>query len=410
MFRPQWHSASASRGYALCAAFLLLFVAEPIANSGPWAALWTVPCILFASIVITWGAESAQFFVSQGFALAVLAFMQTLPEFAVEAVLAWKQQLPLMLAGLTGALRLLVGLAWPVIYLTAAVVHRRRTGEPLRHIQLSPDHSVEVVGTIVPLFYVVLIWWKATLTLADAAVLVVIYVAYLLLLSKLPPEEHEGIEDLEGIPRRIVISRRAWRNGAIAFCFFAGGVTIYFTAEPFLGSLVALALAFGVPSFFVIQWFAPIISEFPELLSTFYFARQEEKAGMALMNIASSNINQWTLLVAALPVVYSISRHSVATVPLNPEQSRELLLTIGQSLVGATFLLNMRFEWWEAVTMFALFLAQFVTPLAWGVASRTWITYAFLAWTALALTRMALRRRLPSAFDCFVQTWRKHVR
>ncbi len=77
--------------------------------------------------MIAWAAESAQFFIAQGFALAILAWMQTLPEFAVEAVLAWKQLTPLLLANLTGALRLLTGFGWPVIYLTAAVFHRRRT-------------------------------------------------------------------------------------------------------------------------------------------------------------------------------------------------------------------------------------------------------------------------------------------
>lgn len=410
MFRRTSPSFSASPGAVCCAGLLLLFVAEPLASSSPWTALWTAPCILLASIIITWGAESAQFFISQGFALAVLAWMQTLPEFAVEAVLAWKQQLPLMLAGLTGALRLLTGLAWPMIYLTAAVVHRKRTHEPLRHIQLSRDHSVEVVGTVIPLLYALLIWWKATLTIVDALVLIAIYIAYLALLTKLPPQHQEGIEDLEGVPRRIVLSPRGKRNAAIAVCFAVGGAIIYFTAEPFLGSLVAVALALGVPSFFVIQWFAPVISEFPELLSTFYFARQEEKAGMALMNITSSNINQWTLLVAVLPIAYSLGRHSVSAVPLDPEQGRELLLTIGQGLVAATFLLNMRFEWWEAIAMLSLFAAQFVMPVLWGETSRTWITYAFLTWTAAALFRIAVRRRRPAVVDCFLETWRQHVR
>ena len=54
------------------------------------------------------------------------------------------------------------------------------------------------------------------------------------------------------------------------------------------------------------------------------------------MNIASSNINQWTLLFAMLPIVFSLSRgtpfrHSRSI----REQQAELLLTIGQSLVGA---------------------------------------------------------------------------
>ena len=73
----------------------------------PVTAFWTTPCILLASVLIAWGAEAAQFFIAQGFALAILAWLQTLPEFAVEAVLAWHQQRDLLLANLTGALRLL---------------------------------------------------------------------------------------------------------------------------------------------------------------------------------------------------------------------------------------------------------------------------------------------------------------
>lgn len=389
---------------------MLLLVAEPIARSSPWSVTWTVPAILFASIVITWGAESAQFFVAQGFALAVLAWMQTLPEFAVEAVLAWKQQVPLMLAGLTGALRLLTGLAWPMIYLTASVRHRRRTGQPLRRIKLSPDHSVEVVGVVAPVLYAIVIWWKGTLDVADAIVLLIMYIAYLALLTKLPPQREEGMEDLERVPKHIVMSPRSSRNLAIAVCFMAGGLIIYLTAESFLGSLVAVAISLGIPSFYVIQWLAPVVSEFPELLSTFYFARQNEKAGMALMNIVSSNINQWTLLVSMLPVVYSLSRHSLSTVALNAGQQRELLLTVGQSLVASVFLLNMKFEWWEAITMLALFLLQFVAPIIWGETSRIWITYAFLLWTTAAVVVMVARRRRPAALDCFLQTWRMHVR
>src|SRR5215471_6674031 len=105
---------------------LLLFAAAPtIRETSPETILWAAPGILLAAMMIAWGAETAQFFIAQGFALAILAWMQTLPEFAVEAVLAWKQQVPLLLANLTGALRLLTGFGWPVIYLTAAVTKRR---------------------------------------------------------------------------------------------------------------------------------------------------------------------------------------------------------------------------------------------------------------------------------------------
>lgn len=384
---------------------LLLLVAEPLRQFSPWSILWTTPCILLASILITWGAESAQFFVAQGFALAILAWMQTLPEFAVEAVLAWKQQTTLLLANLTGALRLLTGLAWPMIYITAATVHRRRTGRPLNTIQLDPHHSVEVIALLPPLAYAFFIWWKASLHVFDACVLIAFYAAYLFLLTKLPPEEQEAVEDLEAIPRRIVLAPRGARIAAIAACFVAGGTLIYFIAEPFLGSLVALAGAIGIPSFLVIQWLAPVISEFPEFLSTFYFARQTGNASVALMNITSSNINQWTLLFAMLPIVFSLSRGTVSAIPFDPQQESELLLTIAQSLVALLFLANMSFCWWEALTMFTLFTLQFVLPAG----ERNWIIYAFFAWVVVSVIKIIVRRRPPQAVTKFIETWRRHV-
>ena len=391
-------------------ALVLLLFAAPLYRSSPLAALWTVPAILLASLLITWGAESAQFFVAQGFALAILAWMQTLPEFAVEAVLAWRQQTALLMANLTGALRLLTGLAWPMIYATAAVVHWRRTGRLLRSITLSPHHSVEVIGLFFPLLYAVAIWYKASLHIYDAFFLVALYAAYLLLLSKLPPEEREGIGDLEAIPRNIVLAPRRWRILAIAACFFTGGLVIFFTAEPFLGTLVAIAGAIGIPSFIVIQWLAPVISEFPELASTFYFARQEKNASTAIMNIASSNINQWTLLVAMLPVVFSLSRGGLSSFSLNDQQRLELLLTIGQSFAGMIFLVNMTIDWWEALAMFVLFAAQFALPAFFGDQVKLWITAGFFIWAAVAVLGIVFRRRVPKALAQFLETWRTRVK
>lgn len=388
----------------------MLMFAVPLHQSSPAAALWTTPAILAASLLITWGAESAQFFVAQGFALAILAWMQTLPEFAVEAVLAWKAQTELLLANLTGALRLLTGLAWPMIYATAGFVHYRRTGNYQRSINLHPQHSVEVLGLVLPLVYVTFVWWKASLTIYDGAVLVLLYVAYLALLTKLPPEKDEGIEDLEAIPRAIASARPVRRNIAILVCFLGGGAIIYFTAEPFLGSLVSLATAIGIPSFIVIQWLAPVISEFPELLSTFYFARQEVKAPVGLMNIASSNINQWTLLVAMLPVVLSLGRGEITALQFDAEQRIELALTLSQSVLALMFLLNMRFAWWEAAAMLALFISQFVLPAFFGEDAKLWICYAFLAWSAAELLILIIKGRKPEALRSFGEVWREHVR
>src|ERR1051326_8142367 len=118
---------------------LLAVGAGTFEESSPLSVLWTAPTILLAAMLIAWAAESAQFFIGQGFALAILAWLQTLPEFAVEAVLAWRQQVPLLMANLTGALRLLTGLGWPMIYATAALFHRARRKTPLYEIQLADE-------------------------------------------------------------------------------------------------------------------------------------------------------------------------------------------------------------------------------------------------------------------------------
>ena len=382
--------------------FLLLLLVVPLAEARPSTVFWAGPAILVAAIAIAWAAESAQFFIAQGFALAILAWLQTLPEFAVEAVLAWHQQVPLLLANLTGALRLLTGFGWPVIYFTAAMFQRKRGGAPLKVIHLEEHHAVEVLGLAAPLLYVGVIAWKGSLTVYDGAILIALYTAYLLILSRMPPET---IEDLEAIPRKIVTAPRMARIAIISGLFLFGGVLIYVAAEPFLASLMALAVAVGIPAFVFIQWVAPVVSEFPEMASTFYWARSVDRAPMALMNMVSSNINQWTLLTAMLPIVLSISVGVVTPIVFDPEQQVELLLTLGQAVVGMTFLMSMRLTWYEAAIMFVFFWIPFVHS-SWAKP----VTVLYFAWAAVEVVRMLMRRRKCLAVRHFVRIWDDHIR
>src|SRR5213592_2642941 len=110
------------------------------------------------AFLVAWGAEAAQFLISQGLALAILAWLQTLPEFAVEAVIAWEagrnpERAHLAIANLTGAIRLLLGLGWPMIYFVFAISSRRRGATKPAHITLQPEHAIEVIGLVPPLLY-----------------------------------------------------------------------------------------------------------------------------------------------------------------------------------------------------------------------------------------------------------------
>jgi cation:H+ antiporter len=212
---------------------------------------------------------------------------------------------------------------------------------------------------------------------------------------------------------------------------------LYFTAHPFLESLKAIALGLGISTFVFIQWVAPFLSEFPEKVSAFNWARRVTTAPLALMNMVSSNINQWTMLVAMLPIAYAFSLGSLGTIEFDHHQRVEILMTIGQSFLGALLLANMRFAWWESTLLFLLWAIQFAlsgfekplgapdlhNSLALQLAGwlsiqvdsietlaqrgKEAITGLYFAWSAIILL-MAFRRRSFVAITEFPKLMREH--
>jgi len=350
---------------------LKVLAAASQAGGSALSALWTFPSILASAFLVAWGAEAAQFLISQGVALALLAWLQTLPEFAVEAVIAWEagkdpERAHLAIANLTGAIRLLLGLGWPMIYFVFAFSGRKNARERLPAIKLDKEHAVEVVGLIPPLLYFLVILVKRSFGWVDAVVLLAMYVAYLWVLFKTPPH---AVEELGSAPAvsRWAYRQPGWRRpAAIIGLFTVGGALLYVTAHPFLESMLAVAGVVGVSQFVLVQWVAPFLSEFPEKISAFYWARRVTHAPMALMNMVSSNINQWTVLAAMIPLVYGYSHLQHFGVWSNfhfdEAQQLEILLTLLQTGLAMLLLFKMEFEWLDATIIFVLWLGQFLRP------------------------------------------------
>jgi len=363
------------------------------AAASAWSAVWTFPAMLFSAFLITWGAEAAQFLIAQGLALAILAWIQTLPEFAVEAVIAWAAggdtarcfvSLPpagchshLAIANFTGAVRLLIGLGWPMIYFVAAFF-RRRSERAFAPIVLDDEHAVEVLATVPPVLYFLWIWYKRSIGPLDAVILVAMYAAYLAVLWRFPAQGEESLADAPRVARWAYTRPGRWRVAAIAALFVGGGLLIYVTAEPFLDSMLAVATSVGVSQFVFVQWVAPFVSEFPEKVSAFHWASRVSTAPTALMNLLSSNVNQWTVLAAMIPIVFSASRGMPASLRFDGVQRLEILLTVMQSLVAVLVLMRMRFNWWNASLLFGLWLAQFLEA-HW----RDEITWLYGIWAAV---------------------------
>jgi cation:H+ antiporter len=380
--------------------------ATAVKTGGPLSALWTFPSILLSAFVIAWGAEAAQFLISQGLALAILAWLQTLPEFAVEAVIAWNagkdpSQTHLAIANFTGSLRLLVGLGWPMIYFVAAAFGWKRTGGFLT-LQLEDEHSVEVFGLLPPILYFIFIWWKSSLTVWDAIPLSFFYFAYLWILWKIPPKEEseESLEDLGTVPRKILALEPRMRNAAIWGLFLSGGIILFLSAHPFLNSMLAIAASLGVSQFVFVQWVAPFLSEFPEKLSAFYWAKKVTMAPVALMNMVSSNINQWSILSAMIPILFVISSGKLQPLPFDAFQRHEIILTVLQSLLGFLLLLNLKLVMYEALVLFVFWAIQFFVPHA-----REEMVYVYLGWCILEIIKLVIAREAPAAWVAFRKTW-----
>ncbi len=373
------------------------------------SALWTFPAIVLAAMLIAWAAECGQFFISQGLALAVLAWIQTLPEFAVEAVIAFTAakdpaKVHLITANYTGSLRLFVGLGWPMVYFVSLFFARKRTKARIPWaIELEDEHSIAVVSLLPALLYFLVIYFKGTLDIFDGLVLSAIYCAYLYLLSKIPPHDEEEIEDLGRIPKYVMKFAYPANIAGVIALFAAGAGLLYFSAHPFLDSMLAMAVSAGISQFVFVQWVSPFLSEFPEKLSAFYWARKVTKAPMALVNFVSSSINQWTILVAMIPFIYSLGMGKISPVVFDSHQKAEILLTIIQSYLGFLFLASMDFAFFEAAVLFILWLVQFLAPDV-----RQGITWVYGAWALFETLRLIKNHKKRNAFRVFAELRRKH--
>jgi len=176
-------------------AFVLIFAASSTSFSSLTLilALFTFASVIAAAMMIAWAAEASQYSISQGLALAVVAIVQTLPEFFVEGAIAWNAGqdpvgwLPNVTANFTGANRLLTGLGWPLILFTAMLSRSGNKRSGLHVIALRKEQSIEVVFMLGATLYYVLIWLRSSLELIDTFVLLAAFLGYLWMLSRLRP-------------------------------------------------------------------------------------------------------------------------------------------------------------------------------------------------------------------------------
>ena len=329
--------------------------------------------VLGASFLLAWGAETAEKDVPRSFAIAVLAVLAVAPEYAVDALYAWNagafagtergiEAGNLAVANMTGANRILIGIGWAGIALFTvyragsdadpAVV--RRPGFLADTVTLDRAIGLEVVFLLAATAWAFLVPVGGGIDALDMAVLVGIYVAYILVILKgdVDPDTHHV-----GVPAYLQTLPKARRIATVIGLFTYSGLLIFIAVEPFAHGLEELGTAAGIPSFFMIQWIAPLASESPELIVVLYLVNKARSTA-GFNALISSKLNQWTLLIGTLVVVYSLALGRYGALPFDQKQAGEIWLTAAQSLFAISVLVDFEISVREALVILVLFCSQ----------------------------------------------------
>ncbi|RMI47411.1 sodium:proton exchanger [Actinomadura harenae] len=327
--------------------------------------------VLGAAVLLMWAAETARRDMSGALALALLALIAVLPEYAVDLYYAYAagskpEYAAYAAANMTGANRLLVGVGWALVVLAFTLGSRhiaRKRGVPpeerreVRPVLLRRHHRIELgflavaaVIAFIPALVGEIGWYVAL-------ALIFLYVLYVVRIARSPDEDEE---EPVGVAAALSALPTEARRVTTAVLFLLGAVVIFACAEPFAESLVNAGSSLGIDRFLLVQWLAPLASEAPELIVAVVFAWRLRDAD-AMGALLSSKVNQWTLLIGTLPFAYQLGGGSWS-LPLDSRQTEEVLLTAAQTVLGLAVLVDLVFRRREAVMLFALFVVQFVLP------------------------------------------------
>lgn len=398
-------TASRSRRRTLTRSALIttVFIAPAVALRivGPYldpvaALLVYGAAVVSASFLLAWAAETAQIDVSGGLAIAVLALVAVLPEYAVDLYYAYVSgQNPdytqYAAANMTGSNRLLMGLGWPVVVLVGVLVARKAGATKSTGVLLEPANRVELGFLLIAGVVAFVIPATGQIHLALGVALLAWFAFYLYKVSHGDVEEPDLIGTAAALGQLPDRSRRI----AVVGMLLVSGAVILLCAKPFADNLVSTGTELGIDRFLLVQWLAPLASEAPEfIIATIFAARGKGTAAIA--TLISSKVNQWTLLIGSLPIAH-LAGGGGFSLALDSRQVEEVLLTATQTLMGVALILALRFSRASAWALLVLFVVQFPLSSTQGRLVLCGV-YALVAIAGLIVNRRHLAATLRAPF------------
>ncbi len=301
--------------------------------------------VVAAAFLLAWAAEAAEVDISGNLAVAILALIAVLPEFAVDLYFAFTaghrpSYAPYAAANMTGSNRLLIGFGWSLAAV-AFVVGVGRRGGRARGVDLKPERRIELAFLGLASIYAVVIPLTRQIAWYDSIVLIGLFATYMWRVGHTPHEE----PDLIGVAAALAVLPTPRRRALVVGLFAFAAAVVLAAARPFAEALIGTGRALHIDEFLLVQWLAPLASESPELLVAGLFSFRG-KGDKGLGTVLAAEVSQWT----------------DGSLPLDPRQHAEFILTSAQAVLGFAVLANLRMSRWEAATMIGLFVIQFGLP------------------------------------------------
>jgi cation:H+ antiporter len=316
--------------------------------------------VVASAFLLAWAAEAAEVDISGNLAVAILALVAVLPEFAVDLYFAFSAghrpgYAAYAAANMTGSNRLLIGFGWSLAAV-AFVIGVGRRGGRARGVDLKPERRIELAFLGLASIYAVIIPLTRQIAWYDSIVLISLFAAYMWRVGHTPQEQ----PDLIGVAAAIADLPAPRRRPLVVGLFVFAAAVVLAAAEPFAEALIGTGRELHIDEFLLVQWLAPLASESPELLVATLFSLRG-KGDKGLGTVLAAEVSQWTLLVGAIPVAYLVGGGD-GSLPLDPRQHAEFILTSAQAVLGFAVLANLRMSRWEAATLLGLFALQFALP------------------------------------------------
>src|SRR5918996_3163647 len=172
--------------------------------------------VMAAAFMLASAAEAAELDVSPGVAVAGVAFVAVLPEYAIEVYFAFTAQVEYVTASLTGATRLLLGAAVGMPALASFVLVRRGKAR-VETVELAPARRVDLAIIAAASLYAPLIVLRGHLAWTDAVVLIGLYVLYLRRVATGPPEPPELVGVAAALGKLTKQLRKRWVAGIMLY-------------------------------------------------------------------------------------------------------------------------------------------------------------------------------------------------